>query len=106
MAAKNILHVILIVILVTLAWIWGGFVTSTVWGWHAAAPFGLPQITITQAMGIGLVVGCFTWNLRRGSDPVAEKKGAFHRAYAQVTVAFMAPASLLGLAWLLTKFAA
>lgn len=34
--------------------IYTGFVTSTLWGWFVSPLFGLPRLTVVQAIGLGL----------------------------------------------------
>jgi hypothetical protein len=44
------------VVVAAVAAIWGGFVLSIMWGWFVVGLFGLPALSIPQAIGISLVV--------------------------------------------------
>lgn len=40
--------------------LWRGYVLAILWGWFAVPAFGLPQLTIAQAIGVSIVVGMLT----------------------------------------------
>jgi hypothetical protein len=47
--------------------VWLGWVTSKLWQWFAEEPFGLPHITVAQAIGIQMIVTVFTMHIVRNS---------------------------------------
>ena len=49
-------------------YIWHAYVTTILWSWFVSSQFGLPELTITQAMGIGLIVLTFTTSFARSSE--------------------------------------
>lgn len=50
-----------------------GFVLSVLWRWFVVPPFGLPELTVAQALGIALVVNYVT---RTYTGNLAEKEGS------------------------------
>ena len=40
--------------------LWYGYALSLLWAWFIAPIFGLPALTITQALGVAIVVGLLT----------------------------------------------
>lgn len=43
------------VLTVVISWLWVGYVVTILWGWFIVTTFGLPAISIPQAMGMMLV---------------------------------------------------
>jgi hypothetical protein len=92
--------------------IWGGFVTSTVWGWFAVTLLGLPPISIAGAIGLGCVLKCFTWPIARSHEMRAAERrlgpegeeSASEAIATNVGEAFMLPAVLLLIAWITKEF--
>lgn len=74
-----------------LSTIWGGYVLSLLWAWFIASTFSAPVLTITQAIGVRLVVGFMTMNSK-----TSDKDRAFGESIA---LAFFLPlfGLLLGL---------
>lgn len=46
---------------IPLAVMWKGFVLAKLWGWFLVDKFGLPALTIAQAIGLAIVVGMFSY---------------------------------------------
>ena len=47
-------------IVLVISTLWGGLVLSVVWNWFMPEIFGLPQLSIMQAIAVGLVVEYLT----------------------------------------------
>lgn len=45
------------------------FTVSVLWGWFAVPVFGVPQLNISQAAGLILLLQTFTRNLKRSEQP-------------------------------------
>ena len=51
-----------------LQYFWHAYVTTILWRWFVSSQFGLPELTMTQAMGLGLIVLTFTTSFARIQD--------------------------------------
>lgn len=52
----------LFVVVLPVGIVWWAFVTRTVWNWWVPPAFGLPALTIVQALAIGFVRSAIWWN--------------------------------------------
>lgn len=60
-----------VIVLVVLGTIFNGYALSILWAWFIAPTFHLPELSVTQAIGIAIVVNYLT---HRGIDAEKEKK--------------------------------
>lgn len=88
--------ILLTPLLVILAWMWGGFALAYAWN-LLIAPLGLIELTTVQAMGIGLVAGFITKEVKFDNCD-KEPKGVL----MDVIVGILRPALLMFFAWGLT----
>lgn len=86
-----------LLLLIIPATIWHAFVTVTLWHWFIATQFGLPELTMAQAIGVGLIVATFTTGFARQntSDPQVANR---------VANVFGIPLFLLAYGWVVTWF--
>lgn len=49
---------------VLLSVLWGGYVGSILWEWFVVSAFGLPKLTVSQAIGISITMTFFGRGLR------------------------------------------
>ena len=59
--------VFLVLAIFTLMAIIRGFVLSYLWGWFVV-PFGLPELSIPHAIGISLIIGFLTHQIRKEDE--------------------------------------
>ena len=59
---------IITLLLIIPAAIWGGYVLSILWGWFFVPVFGLPTLSVPQAIGISLIVGFLTYHYQYEED--------------------------------------
>ncbi len=52
-------HLLLFAIAAPICWLTTGVVAKTLWGWFVVPVFGLPALTILQALGISFVISVF-----------------------------------------------
>lgn len=59
------------ILLTPLLAMWRGYVLSILWGWFVAAYFGLPELGVTQAIGLSYVVMYLTASIppKREKEP-------------------------------------
>ena len=77
----------------------GGWALSTLWGWFIVPVFGLPSISIVQAIGISLLVGSF-----KGSSQSSRKDKTTSESLGEITVALLMPPFSVFLGWIVTLF--
>jgi hypothetical protein len=73
-----------------------GWVFKILWWWFVAPVFGLPALTVAQALGIGLMVSFLTKQLG-----LAEKE---REAWESVLESIAQPFLVLGFGWLVHQF--
>jgi hypothetical protein len=44
--------------------LFNGFALSVLWGWFISSVFGLPVLTVGQAIGVSMVVSFLTWQYK------------------------------------------
>ena len=67
-----------------------GYVCAKLWGWFIVPIFGMPTLSILQAVGVGLVVAFFTFRLKdlhedKKDDSPAELCKRFGKKLGQLT---------------------
>lgn len=94
----KLLELLFVTALGFVALAWKGFVLSKLWLWFIASTFALPSISIMQAVGLNLVVGALTFNIKTHKEA-----GEPYDKYFPVVVGFVAPAMFLLVGWIVTK---
>ena len=78
-----------------------GFALSVLWGWFISPVFGLPALTIVQAIGLSMVVSYLTYQYIRDSG---EKKTLTKSILTELVMAILRPALVLGLGAIVNLF--
>lgn len=73
--------------------LWRGLVVAALWGWYVE-PFGLPALTVVQAVGLGILASLFNPHSPSKED---EERGALW--FVAYQMLFAALALALGWAW-------
>lgn len=73
--------------------LWFGWAASVLWGWFVTPVFGLPQITITQAAGISLILALLRAKLASPKDETSLSVKAL--------VIIVAPPLSVAMGWIL-----
>lgn len=82
--------------------IWKGFVLSVLWGWFIVPFFGLPELSITYAIGISLIFGMVSGSYK--PTKTKTEKEALEDLGKTVTYSFLMPAFALLVGWIVTLF--
>jgi hypothetical protein len=82
------------------AFLLDGWVTQTVWGWFVVPIFGIRQINLAEAVGLGLVTGLFTHQY----IPTQRKKEDGSTNWEPIAHLFLRPLLVLFIAWIVTHF--
>lgn len=79
-----------------------GFVLSVLWGWFVVPIFGVPGLTIAQAIGFSMVVNFLTYQYNdNGSDKKEEKsKGIIYL----ISLAIARPVIVLAISYIVHLF--
>ena len=83
-----------------IAVVWGGWVLSVVWNWFMPAIFGLPYLSIVEAMAVSLIV---SW-LAKAAVPSKEGEGVWLAYGKLIGTAALAPAYVLVIGYILKLF--
>lgn len=79
--------------------VWGGYVLSILWGWFIV-PFGLPNITIAEAVGISIIISSF-----KASDTRTNKNKSLSTIITEsLSTAIISPGVTLALGWVVHLF--
>lgn len=76
----------------------GGLELSFLWRWFAVPIFGLPPLTITKAIGVAILVGCFHRGLQR-KEPDKEKS-PLSRMWSILLTGIFTPLLGIAVGWL------
>ncbi len=76
-----------------------GLAASVLWGWFAVPIFGVPPITIPEAIGLSMLIGMFVSQVRDQTDDNAE-------FWVRLAVCFARPAVAVGVGWIILQFTA
>lgn len=87
-------------IIMLIAVVWGGWVLSVVWNWFMPAIFGLPYLTVVEAMAVSLIV---SW-LAKATVPSKEGRDVWVAYGELIGTAILAPAFVLIVAYILKFF--
>ena len=82
---------------ITIAIVINAFVVSVIWNWFMPVIFGLPFLTIPQAIGISLVIGCFIFIESKDAKTKKEKNEAMIGVVAR-------PLFLLLIGWIVKSY--
>ena len=100
-------RVVSVVFLMIFASIFNGYVLSVLWGWFVVPTFAAPTLGVVPAIGIALVVGYMTHQMRdkifRDEDKKEEPK--FRQIMARGTAfAILKPLNALFFGWIVHLF--
>jgi hypothetical protein len=108
MTARAVLsRIFSVVFLMIFASIFNGYVLSVLWGWFVVPTFGAPTLGVAPAIGIALVVGYMTHQMRdrifRDEDKKEEPN--FRQIMARGTAfAILKPSNALFFGWIVHLF--
>lgn len=101
------LAAILVLVSLVPALIWSGYVTTVLWQWFVAEPFGVRPISIPLALGLSLILSRFFWGVARTKEfwklLHPERSAAMHLTYTVVDM-FAYPTFALGIGWVIKGF--
>jgi hypothetical protein len=86
----------LALVLLPLVLLWGGHVTSVLWGWFVV-PLGVPGVNVFHAIGLQLVAGTFMLG-------IAKEKVDDDRALGRLVTISIAYLLALGFGWVFHFF--
>jgi len=90
----------LVMVLAPVTYIINGLVLKVLWLWFIAETFGLPVITVAQAIGLSIVVGFLTHQ-----DCQREKtEDAYNAAGKLIVTIFVGPLLALGIGYIVHLF--
>lgn len=96
--------ILLFVLVMVTGTIWEGFVLTKLWKWFMVPVFGLPVLSIVQAIGVSIVISmtakASTYNLAREKD----KKSPYERVIDMLVVTYIVPAMFLAMGWIVQMF--
>ena len=75
-----------------------GYVLSILWSWFII-PFGLPQLSIAHAIGVGMVMSFLTYQHQTSTEADKEKAGI-----NLVVVLIIRPLAILGVGYIVKQF--
>ena len=82
--------------------VWSGLVLSLLWAWFFVPSFGLPPLSIPNAIGVALVVTYMTYQYQPDGK---EGKGGIESLASKFGLLALRPAVALLLGWLVKQFA-
>jgi hypothetical protein len=77
--------------------LFSGYVLSVLWGWFLVPLLGLPEITISGAIGIAIIVGYLTHQTQPTED-----ESFRDRMFEAIGMAIFKPTFVLFIGWLVT----
>ena len=78
-----------------------GFVLSKLWSWFMVTTFGLPPLTIFEAVGLAIVVQFFAWSMTR---PPTNDLEVGDRMISAIVSPLIKAAAFLGVGWIFLQF--
>lgn len=89
-----------------LLYLWWAYVATVIWMWFAVSQFNLPAISVTQAIGIGLIVSLFlSGTANRGHvAKLRTDKDSSAIFIEEMVEAFLRPALILLVGWIVRQF--
>jgi len=98
--AVGILAILGFPVLVALSAVTAGWVLSILWGWFVVPAFGIPALTIAQAIGVSYVVSFLA---RRTAQPNKGEKEHSEVIWG-LSVLLISPLLTLGIGWVIHLF--
>ncbi len=88
-------------VMMVVAFFINGYTLSVLWSWFIVSKFGLPALTIAEALGLALVVSYFTFNHAKHewNDNSDEEK-----VFRLVLMPFLKAGIFLGFGWVFLQF--
>ncbi len=85
--------------------VFGGWVFSILWGWFVVPVFGLPQLSVVQAIGLSLMIGYMTHHLKSDDkDNGDDEDSAGAKTLKNLLFAIFYPLLILSLGWVIHLF--
>lgn len=82
---------------------WRGYVLAILWGWFMVPAFGLPALTVVQAIGVSLTVAFITYQYQpKAMEPEEE---TWKKVSRPITHLVLGPAMSLLMGWIVKSFA-
>ena len=78
-----------------------GYTLSVLWSWFVATKFGLPTLTIVEALGLAIVVGYFTSSMATTDWGDESDK---QKTVRIVLLPFLKTGVFLGIGWVILQF--
>ena len=98
MIAKACSFVLCMFVLVVPFAIWEGFVVSTLWRWYAVPQFDVSPLSITAAIGLGLLTTCLVpGHIEKDRLDEAQALRVLAHTFLRYTLA-------LGMGWVVLQF--
>lgn len=79
-----------------------GWALSVLWGWFVAPVFGIPELSILQAIGFGLIVSYMT--REPDSSKSKDKDDDSHPVITMMIVTALRPIFAVFIGWIVTLF--
>lgn len=98
---EALVYLIAWTVLVLVSTILRGWCLSILWGWFVVSTFGLPPLSITQAIGVSLVVSFLTYELpdhQKVERSEAEKLGR------GIAISVLLQLLYLGVGWIVKQY--
>jgi len=85
--------------------VWGGFVLQILWSWFVSSPWDIRQITLTEAVGIDLIISFLTQQFNWGNwDESVELSDNLTKTEVRIIHMIIQPALFLFVGWVVTFF--
>lgn len=92
-------QVALFILLLVSSSLINGYTICTLWAWFAVPTFGLPSLTIAQALGLSLTVSYFSIQQTEKTEA-----GFTEKLIKAMTQIILKPAIFLSLGWIYLQF--
>lgn len=99
---KIIGSLVVVFVSIFLSACWSGYVLSILWGWFMVTTFALPPLTIPAAIGMSLIVGYLTHQIK--DEDVDNDKDFKETMIRAIIIATIKPAFALLVGWIITLF--
>ena len=101
-AAEALVALGLLILAIPVGAVVKGWAFIKLWGWFVVPAFGLPGVTMAQAIGIGALISLLTHQI---SECEKEEKSIIARTFSTCMGLILGPIVVVGFAWLVLKFA-
>lgn len=91
-----------LIVLMAFSAVFSGYALSVLWGWFIVPIFHLPQLSITAAIGISLVIGYLTHQII--NDPKDSDRSFAEKIGVATAYSILKPGSALLIGWVVHLF--